>query len=293
MPALSPIFNGYQSFTSGGLPNAGGFIYTYAAGTTTPLATYTTNGTTANTNPIALSASGVPPNEIWLTTGSAYKFVVTDSTTATIGTYENIQGISPGPLAGMRNKLINGLFSINQRAVSGTVTLAAGVYGHDRWKAGSGGCVYTFSASANGMQITITSGTLMQVIEGANLEGGTFTLSWFGTATGRVDSGAYSASGVAGTAVAGTNQAVEFSIGTLARVQYEFGSMSTVFEQRLYGLELALCQRYYETSADIGTAPINGGSATAYSGTPVGIGGVQRGQRRVLSGPKPRSLRES
>ncbi len=38
----------------------------------------------------------------------------------------------------IKNKIINGNFDINQRAVSGTVSLSAGVYGHDRWKDGSG-----------------------------------------------------------------------------------------------------------------------------------------------------------
>ena len=52
---LSPIGNGFQFFTVLGEPLSGGFIYTYQAGTTTPLATYTTSaGTIANTNPIVL-----------------------------------------------------------------------------------------------------------------------------------------------------------------------------------------------------------------------------------------------
>jgi hypothetical protein len=40
-------------------------------------------------------------------------------------------------------------------------------------------------------------------------------------------------------------------------VQLEVGSVATPFERRPYGLELQLCQRYYETSFDIGTAPGN------------------------------------
>jgi len=148
-----------------------------------------------------------------------------------------------GQLAGLRNRIINGNFWINHRNVSGTVTLAAGAYGHDRWKAGAGGCTYTFSTTLNITTITISAGTLMQVIEGANLQSGAHILSWAGTAQGRVDTGAYGVTGVAGTAVGGTNQTIEFNTGTLGLVMYERGSVATSFENR-YALELALCRRF-------------------------------------------------
>lgn len=93
--SLSVIFNGYQSFLASGLPNNGGFIYTYLAGTNTPATTYTTNiGNIANANPIPLSAGGTPPNEIWLTDGVAYKMVVFDSTLSPVpnGSFDNITG---------------------------------------------------------------------------------------------------------------------------------------------------------------------------------------------------------
>ena len=58
-----------QFFNNDGTPLAGGLIYTYAAGSSTPAATYTTNtGLIAHTNPIVLDSSGrVPSGEIWLT----------------------------------------------------------------------------------------------------------------------------------------------------------------------------------------------------------------------------------
>jgi hypothetical protein len=91
---LSPIGNGFQFFTTTGIPLAGGFIYTYLAGTTTPTATYTTSaGTSSNTNPIQLGTDGRPPQEIWLTSGTNYKFVLTDSSNSTIQTYDNLYGI--------------------------------------------------------------------------------------------------------------------------------------------------------------------------------------------------------
>lgn len=95
---LSPIGNGFQFFTALGEPLSGGFIYTYQAGTTTPLATYTTvDGTIANTNPIVLGTDGRPPQEIWLTNGSSYKFILTNSSNSLIGTYDNLYGILSTP----------------------------------------------------------------------------------------------------------------------------------------------------------------------------------------------------
>lgn len=86
---------GWQFFDNNGIPLAGGFLYTYAAGTTTPQTTYTTNaGNIANSNPIVLDAYGRVPNEIWLTEGQSYKFILQDSTTAQIGSWDNIPGIN-------------------------------------------------------------------------------------------------------------------------------------------------------------------------------------------------------
>jgi hypothetical protein len=91
---LSPIGNGFQFFTTTGIPLNGGYIYTYAAGTTTATTTYTTSsGTIANTNPIQLGTDGRPPNEIWLTAGTNYKFVLADSSNNVIQTYDNLYGI--------------------------------------------------------------------------------------------------------------------------------------------------------------------------------------------------------
>lgn len=148
------------------------------------------------------------------------------------------------PTGGFKNLLINSKFGVNQRNVSGAVTLAAGAYGHDRWKAGSGGCTYTFSTSAGITTLTITAGTLVQVIEGNNLRSGTHVLGWDGTATGRIATGGYAASPVTGTATGGTNLSIEFGTGTLSLPQLEEGSNRTRFENRPVAVELLLCQRY-------------------------------------------------
>lgn len=91
---LSPIGNGFQFFDTNGLPLNAGKIYTYQAGSTTPFPTYTdVNGLVPNTNPIILGTDGRPPNEVWLSEGYFYKFILTDSNDVTIQTYDNLYGI--------------------------------------------------------------------------------------------------------------------------------------------------------------------------------------------------------
>jgi hypothetical protein len=84
---------GWQFFDNNGAPLAGGLLYAYAAGTTTPQTTYTTSaGTVANSNPIVLDSSGRVALEIWLVEGQTYKFVLKDSSANTIWTKDNISG---------------------------------------------------------------------------------------------------------------------------------------------------------------------------------------------------------
>jgi len=94
--SLSPIGGaGWQFFTSTGAVLTGGKLYTYAAGTTTAVATYTSSsGATAWSNPIVLDSAGRVSGggEIWLTVGVSYKFVLKDSNDVLIGTYDNIFG---------------------------------------------------------------------------------------------------------------------------------------------------------------------------------------------------------
>lgn len=91
---LSPVGVGQQYFDNNGVPLAGGLIYTYQAGTSTPLATYTDNGgTVANANPIVLDSAGRVPYEIWMFTGYSYKFVIQSATATSIQTLDNLYPI--------------------------------------------------------------------------------------------------------------------------------------------------------------------------------------------------------
>lgn len=91
---LSPIGNSAQ-ISANGAPLNAGTISTFAAGTSTPQATYTDNtGITPQTNPIVLSTLGLPPSPIWLTAGQSYKFIIKDSLGNLIDTVEPIAGVN-------------------------------------------------------------------------------------------------------------------------------------------------------------------------------------------------------
>ena len=77
-----------QFFDLNGAPLSGGLLYTYEAGTTTPLATYTdSTGVSANTNPIVLDSRGEA--NVWLGTAS-YKLALYTSAGVLIWTVDNI-----------------------------------------------------------------------------------------------------------------------------------------------------------------------------------------------------------
>jgi hypothetical protein len=79
-----------QFFDLNGAPLSGGLLYTYAAGTTTPLASYTdSTGLIANTNPIVLDSRGEA--NVWLS-GAIYKFALYTSVSVLIWTVDNING---------------------------------------------------------------------------------------------------------------------------------------------------------------------------------------------------------
>ena len=85
-----------QFFDNNGVPLAGGKLYTYAAGTTTPLTTYTSNlGDVAHANPIILDSAGrISTGEIWLTQNLQSKFVLCNNTNVLIASWDNIYGIN-------------------------------------------------------------------------------------------------------------------------------------------------------------------------------------------------------
>ena len=125
-----------QFFDANGDPLVGGKVNTYAAGTTTPLDTYTdSTGIFANANPIILDARGEA--NIWYAPGAAYKVVLTDANDAVIWTVDNI--LTTGSMAFQNSDnvsitggvigsgvVFNGSITGTASNVTGTVAVANG-----------------------------------------------------------------------------------------------------------------------------------------------------------------------
>jgi len=143
------------------------------------------------------------------------------------------------------NLIDNSNFAINQRVVTGTVVLAAGIYGHDRFKAGAGGCTYTFATVNNITTLTISAGTLVQIVPAQYAAAGTHTLTWTGTSQGKIAGGSFSASGVNGTVTAGVDTSLEWNTGTLSQIKFERGTVGTPYSREKGDKELTECLRYF------------------------------------------------
>lgn len=119
-----------QFFDANGAVLAGGFLFTYAAGTTTPQATYQdANGSAANTNPVVLDAAGRA--NVWLA-ALTYKIVAQDANGVTQWTQDNVSAVS---LAELQANNSFASISVTGNAtvggnleVDGTLTAASGEY---------------------------------------------------------------------------------------------------------------------------------------------------------------------
>jgi hypothetical protein len=168
--------------------------------------------------------------------------------------------VAPSTNYTFRNKIINGNLKsarvINQRGAS-SITGATG-YTYDRWY--YDGSTY-----------------LYQGIEDLNVNNGTYCVSWVGSditaqyllSTDSTKNNGWDGAGTFQTVANGgtftVNESPEHgkhlwirfsgTLSNLDKVMVEEGTVATPFEHRLYGVELALCQRYYQKSYDIETAP--------------------------------------
>lgn len=175
------------------------------------------------------------------------------------------------------NRLVNAGFAVNQRAFAGGA-LAAGRYGHDRWKAGAAGCDYT----VDGGMVVLKGGALVQIMEAPDLAGRIVTVSVEDPDAGlSVDVGGAAGVIKAGDGRRGVRLAIpESETGhvavslspegagsvTFARPKLETGEAATGFEARAFPDELNICERYFQKSFEYGVAP---GDATSNNFRPL------------------------
>lgn len=141
-------------FDTSGLPLAGGQLFSYIAGTTTPQVTYSNQIGTTNTNPVVLDAYGYA--DVWVNPVLAYKFVLQDASNNLQWTVDNVTSIVAVPTI---QKFTSG---------SGTYILPAGaLYLRVRMVGGGGGGGGSgATATAGGTGGNTTFGTALLVANG-------------------------------------------------------------------------------------------------------------------------------
>ena len=167
---------GWQFFSDNGVPLAGGKLYVYLAGTTTPATTYTTSaGSIANSNPIVFDAFGRVPSEIWLTEGSLYKFVLKNSSDTQIWEKDNIPAINDAlEVTSLTTNLANttdaakgdALVGFRQSNASGNLANAVGKTVHQKFQEMVS--VLDFGAYNDGTNATATTAAINNALALAN-----------------------------------------------------------------------------------------------------------------------------
>jgi len=154
--------------------------------------------------------------------------------------------ITASSVLGYKNSIINGDFKINQRGyISGAATSGANEYTLDRWRVVTSGQSLTWSDTNGKRTVTAPAGGIEQVIEGQFLQGGTFAISFEGSATVSVD-GTPRTNGETFSITGGINVIIKVAGGTCANIQLERNTVATAFEQIPTALALSLCHRYYQ-----------------------------------------------
>lgn len=151
-----------QFFDNDGNPLSGGMLYTFEAGTTTPIATYTDSTQAAsNTNPVICDSRG--ECSIWLKPEQKYLFVLTDANGNEIWAQDNISNNVPfvGEFGTSTTSLTVGLgqqtFFIerNKNFVVGMVVQIA--YTANAIAGYMNGVVTAYTASTGEMVVSVTN----------------------------------------------------------------------------------------------------------------------------------------
>jgi hypothetical protein len=256
---LSPLAGaGAQFFTNNGVPLAGGLLYVYNAGTTTPLTTYTSSsGATANTNPIVLDSSGRVPEQIWLTNGIAAKFVLKTSADVQIWAKDNIP-TSPQP------PIVNDASSVTYDA-GASVTAGAFIIGQTY--------LITSLGSTNFLTIGAASNTVGTYFIATGVGSGTGTADFIRSVQLRLkDSYSIKDFGAIGNGVADDTAAIQAAIdygvaNNVYKITVPTGTYNITAPIRLYDGICFIGDGSRKTIIRKSTNTLGTGSNTARSGT--------------------------
>jgi len=119
---LSPVAH-QQFLDSNGKPLAGGKLWTYLAGTTTPVNTYANSTGTLNRNPITVDSGGFTPQGLFLDSSKSYKYVLTNGLGSAQWTMDGISAAGGGG-TGANWDSPPALGDVTPNTVDGTVVTA-------------------------------------------------------------------------------------------------------------------------------------------------------------------------
>jgi hypothetical protein len=164
-----------------GVPLAGGFVYTYAAGTSTPQATYQDSaGATPNTNPIVLDSTGSAL--IWLAALN-YKIQLTDLNGVVQWTVDQVSSVSQTELQGSGS--FSSLAVTGSATIGGTLVVTGAVTAPTLTVTGSasvnGALAANSSTIAGNASVAGTSSVGVSAVSGNETVGGTLVVTGMGT----------------------------------------------------------------------------------------------------------------
>ncbi len=188
------------------------------------------------------------------------------------------------------NLILNPEFAVNTLNYGGA-QLGLDEYAHNRWKAGTVNTQYTVAGDV----VTLTAGSLKQVIDGRSIVTGTYSISWTGAATCQIDGVGISNGGTVDL-TNDTEAVIEFSNGDFSYPYLTIGTAALAYRARPYEQEFQLCRAVMAFPFDtaVTTAFIHE-SVVAFSS--FGETAIAQGNRRVYkrvaaeppSGPKIQS----
>lgn len=162
-----------------------------------------------------------------------------------------------------QNKLINSSYLVNYAQAADSGTLAAYAFWREGWLAGPSGCTYSYSSSTG--VLTITSGAMIQIVDGIteSIVTGTYCISWEGTASASV---AGVAKSKGDTFALSNNQifTVSFSAGTVSKAQIVLGTSISDYSKPTISMERFRCQPYFWRSALMDSAALATNTANWY-----------------------------